>query len=110
MSCEQRLGEPGPPLEGSCRNRNVAFEPGCASREHPQRAHAAAGVAADLDGRDAARCGVAEHVGDRVERAARLQYDAERTPAGSGSAGDLANHAFRRIAGRAAPHATREIA
>ena len=97
MSCEQRLREPGPPLEGSCRNGNVAFEPGCASREDPQRADPAAHDPPYLDARDAARCCVAEHVGDRVERAARLQNDSDRAPAGAGSVGDLANHVFRRI-------------
>ena len=55
-------------------------------------------AAADLDARDATGCGVAEHVGDRVERAARLQYDSDRPSAGSGSVGDFANRAFRGIA------------
>ena len=58
----------------------------------------AAHGAADLDARDATGCGVAEHVGDRVERAARLQYDSDRPSAGAGSVGDFANYAFRRIA------------
>ncbi len=98
MSSEQRLREPGPPLECSRRNGNVPFQPGCARREDPQRADPAAHAAADLDARDATGCGVAERVGDRVERAARLQYDSHRPSAGSGSVGDFANCAFRRIA------------
>src|SRR4249920_162814 len=61
----------------STKSATCRVSSACASREDPQRADPAAHGAADFDARDATRCGVAEHVGDRVERAARLQYDSD---------------------------------
>ena len=98
MSSEQRLREPGPPLRRLSPKREHAFQPGCARREirsvrMPLPTVPRTSMLATPPGAASRSTSV---IASR--RAARLQYDSDRPSAGSGSVGDFANYAFRRIA------------